>query len=240
MNDLRVEQSTLKSDVQSSLQTEKALLEKSVKEMTFECRRKLESYQLNKEMVHQASMSSLHSQMKDVEKLLIDERKKTQQLESTLDEVRSKKEAVEMTIEAACSKLGRGMRENDLADAIDDLTLERTQAESKIITLNIDIKTLKSTIGSIEYDKDQLSGQMRLLSERKENEINELKRAFDSDRKAQDASIESLIASKEEELQSMRTANDELRVQIEKLSEEAAQLQRRSAHYEAELKDCQE
>lgn len=240
MNDLRVEQSTLKSDVQSSLQTEKALLEKSVKEMTFECRRKLESDQLNKEMVHQASMSSLHSQMKDIEKLLIDERKKTQQLESTLEEVRSKKEAAEMTIEAACSKLGRGMRENDLADAIDDLTLERTQAESKIITLNIDIKTLKSTIGSLEYDKDQLSGQMRLLSERKENEINELKRAFDSDRKAQDASIESLIASKEEELQSMRTANDELRGQIEKLSEEAAQLQRRSESCEVELKDCQE
>ena len=240
MNNLRVEQTTLKSDVHSSIQAEKAFLEKKVKEMAFDCRRKLESDQLNKEMVHQASMSSLHSQMKGIEQLLIEERKKTHQLESKLEEVQSQKKVAESTIEDACSKLGLEIRQIYLADAIDDLMLERTQAESKIVTLNIDIKTLKSTIDSLEYDKNQLSDQMRLLSERKGKEINELKRAFDSDRKAQDASIDSLIASKEEELQALRTTNDELKEKIEKLSEEAAHLQRRSERCEAELKECQE
>ncbi len=240
MNDLRVEQTTIKLDVQSSLHAEKAFLEKKVKELTLDCKRKLESDQLNKEMVHQASMSSLHSQMKATENLLIDERKKSQQLESKLEEVRSKKEAAELTIKAACSKLGHEIREIDLADAIDDLTLDRTQAESTIITLNIDIKALKASMGTLEYAKDQLTEQMRLLSERKEKEINELKRAFDSDRKAQDASIDSLIASKEEELYSISTTNEELKGQIKKLTEEACQLQKLSDHCEAELKGCEE
>ena len=101
--------------------------------------------------------------MKDVEKLLSDERTKTQQLESTLEEARRKKEALEATIQAACSKLGRETLENDLVDAIDDLMIEGIQADSKIITLNIDIKTLNSTISSLEYDKEQLSRQMRAL-----------------------------------------------------------------------------
>ncbi len=123
---------------------------------------------------------------------------------------------------------------------IDDLMLERTQAESKIITLNTDTKALKELMGTLAHDKDQLTEQVRQLSERKEKEINELKRAFDSDRKAQDASIDSLIASKEEELQSMRTTNEELKGQIKKLTEEACQLQRQSESCKAKLEKYQE
>jgi chromosome segregation ATPase len=178
--------------------------------------------------------------MKDVEKLLSDERTKTQQLESTLEEARRKKEALEATIQAACSKLGRETRENDLVDAINDLMIEGSQADSKIITLNIDIKTLNSTISSLEYDKERLSRQMRALSERTEKEINELKRVYTEDRRAQDASIESMIASKEEKLQSMRTANDGMKGQIERLTVEAAHLQKLKESCEAELKECQE
>eukprot|EP00984_Skeletonema_dohrnii_P022684 scaffold11779_cov134-Skeletonema_dohrnii-CCMP3373.AAC.2 len=102
-----------------------------------------------------------------------------------------------------------------------------------------ELKHLKGKLKVSDEVNKLLRDEMRGLSERKENEINELKRAFDFDRKAQDASIESLIASKEEELQSMRIANEGLKGQIEKLSEEAAQLQRRSARCESELKDCQ-
>eukprot|EP00986_Skeletonema_menzelii_P007742 scaffold3066_cov131-Skeletonema_menzelii.AAC.7 len=227
MNNLRVEQTTLKSDVHSSIQAEKAFLEKKVKEMTFDCRRKLESDQLNKEMVHQASMSSLHSQMKGIEQLLIEERKKTHQLESKLEEVQSQKKVAESTIEDACSKLGLEIRQIYLADAIDDLMLERTQAESKIVTLNIDIKTLKSTIDSLEYDKNQLSDQMRLLSERKGKEINELKRAFDSDRKAQDATTRDYQAKADNLTEHYMKIEDELRIQLNSTRREKEQAEKR-------------
>ncbi len=240
MNDLRNEKTKLISDIQSSLMAEKSLLEKKVKQAIFEQKRKAESDQMNESIKHQASMSSLRSQMESVEKLLSAEKRRTQQLETTLEEISCKKETMATEMKMACSKLGPELRTHDLVDAIDDLLIERTQSQSKIITLNMDIKTLNSAISSLEYDKHQMSSKIRLLSEQKDNELNDLRSTLESDRKARALSAESLIASKEQELESMRSANGELRGQIKKLSDETAQLHMSCERYDSELKQCQE
>jgi chromosome segregation ATPase len=104
----------------------------------------------------------------------------------------------------------------------------------------MDIKTLNSAISSLEYDKHQMSSKIRLLSEQKDNELNDLRSTLESDRKAQTLSAESIIASKEQELESTRSANGELRGQIKKLSDETAQLHMSCERYDSELKQCQE
>jgi len=240
MNDLRNEKTKLISDIQLSLMAEKSLLEKKVKQAIFEQKRKAESDQMNESIKHQASMSSLRSQMESVEKLLSAEKRRTQQLETTLEEISCEKETMATEMKMACSKLGPELRTHDLVDAIDDLLIERTQSQSKIITLNMDIKTLNSAISSLEYDKHQMSSKIRLLSEQKDNELNDLRSTLESDRKAQALGAESLIASKEQELESMRSANGELRGQIKKLSDETAQLHMSRERYDSELKRCQE
>ena len=240
MNDLRNEKTKLISDIQLSLMAEKSLLEKKVKQAIFEQKRKAESDQMNESIKHQASMSSLRSQMESVEKLLSAEKRRTQQLETTLEEISCEKETMATEMKMACSKLGPELRTHDLVDAIDDLLIERTQSQSKIITLNMDIKTLNSAISSLEYDKHQMSSKIRLLSEQKDNELNDLRSTLESDRKAQALGAESLIASKEQELESMRSANGELRGQIKKLSDETAQLHMSRERYDSELKRCHE
>ena len=170
MNAMRIEKTTLLSDVQSQLLEEREALMHQVKNAVCSYGQRVDSYKLEQSMNHSVAMSTVHSEKRDIEQQLCCEKEITRGLEKSLSQMNTDNQELRTIINHACAKLTVGENEA-LIDAIDDILLDRSDARMQVKTLEVDITTLTSSNAHLEYENDKLSKQL----DEKGNEVKRLK-----------------------------------------------------------------
>ena len=170
MNSMRIEKTTLLSDVQSQLLEERGALMQEVKNAVCSYGQKMESHKLEQSMNHSVAMSTVHSEKRDIEQQFCREKEISRGLEKSLSQVKTDNQDLQTILNDACAKLSAG-ENGALIDAIDDMLLDRSDARMQVKTLEVDITTLTSSNANLEYENDKLSKQL----DEKGNEVKRLK-----------------------------------------------------------------
>lgn len=204
MDAIRVYCATLSSDISLQLVEEKAQIIRHVKERILAHSRAIENNHLNQAMHHQVAMSSVCSDRSELQQLLDGERDKSHQLQSSIDFLEDEKEALTSTLNAACAKLGATNHLN-LLDSIDDIKVEKSQSDSQIATLTVDLTTVQSDLAASQHAREELS-----------QHLNELSMEIEKGRSVVSCLEQTIAASQEEWATERKTLNDEIETLREK------------------------
>jgi chromosome segregation ATPase len=153
-----------------------------------------------------------------MELLIKEENNKSRRLQRSIDALDAEKNDVTNILNVVCSKLSIPVK--DLADKLDDLLLEMSDAKGTVATLNVDLATTKAELTNksheshqLALDNDHLKKMLALTkSQVKETETD----ASDQNEKARSviACLEQTLACKEQEW--TETRNEITEIQAEK------------------------